>query len=334
MGESVKRARHATSRYQDIEEQVVDEVQRACARGACAHGACAQGAGAQGVDLRSVATWISVNDKRVIAAESLDADRIVGEPLPELLSASGVLEPMTDYKWAAAAERLFSEARRGDDRWEDRAWELLADVGETETASPMLSYEPMYRDLAEIRLVADRADALVWLRRALVHNLVFNRGDDVRFALIDLASAHLQLGQLDRGLSMLAALISDDPADPWVYRFMATGFGVLGLVELGVAGARRGLALLDATDDPEELHDELLMAEFDLLASPKRGREAEVSQDVLVEVREALALDFDAGARRDPEALCRALVPDLDEIPVKRRLRLADLPPAVRNLVT
>lgn len=319
MGESVKRRRHAASRYQEIDEPVVDELQRSCAHGA---------------DLRSVAVWISLNDKRVIVAESLDADRIVGEPIAELLAAGGVLEPMTDYKWAAAAERLLSEARSGDSRWEARAWELLADVGETETASPMLSYEPLYRDLAEIHLVADRADALIWLRRVLVHNLAFKRGDDVRFALIDLASAHLQLGHLDRGLSMLATLIRDDPADPWVYRFMATGFGVLGLVDLGVAGARRGLALLDATDDPEELHDELLMAEFDLLASPKRGREAEVDPEVLSEVREALALDLDAGTRRDPEPLCRALVPDLDEIPVKRRLRLEDLPAAVRDLVT
>ena len=54
--------------------------------------------------------------------------------------------------------------------------------------------------------------------------------------------------------------------------------------------------------------------------------EAEVTPAVLDAFRAALTLDFGGGQSRAPEALCRELVPDLDQIPVKRPLTLADLP--------
>ena len=60
--------------------------------------------------------------------------------------------------------------------------------------------------------------------------------------------------------------------------------------------------------------------------SEKRGREAEVSPAVLADLQDALTLDFDAGRPRPLAALCRALVPDLDEMPLKRPLRPADIP--------
>jgi hypothetical protein len=241
---------------------------------------------------------------------------------------------MTDHKWAVAAEKLMGASRPADSPAGDaRARELLTAVGESPTASPMLAYEMLYRDLAERALLDGDLAAVTWLKRVLAHNLTFHHGDDILFGLVDLASAHLQLGNLDPGLRILAKLIEHNPADRWIYRFMATGFGVLGLADLGLKGARKGLQVLDAMGDPDDLHDELLMAEFDLLAASKRGREDDVSADVMAELGAALALPLDTGDDRSPAELCQDLVMDLDTVTVKRRLRFADLPPAVQSLV-
>lgn len=309
-------ARHATTRYQQIKQEVVDELQQAYLRGG---------------ELQGTAAWLSAENKRIIVAETLDADQALSLPNPASLSGDDQIGAMTDFKWAAIAERLLESKRDGGKADRDaRATALLTEVGLSPTASPMLSYESFYRDLAEAALLKSDTRALDWLRRALAHNLRYHQGDDVMFALVDLVSAYLQLDQLDEGLRMLAALIRYDPTSQWLYRFMATGFGVLGLTDLGLRGARKGLALLDETGDPDDLHDELLMAEFDLLASVKRGRESQVDADVLAAVHAALALGFDAGTHVTPEALCRELVPDFDAIPVKRPLRWADLPDAVQ----
>jgi hypothetical protein len=312
-------ARHVTTRYQQIKQEVVDELQQAHLRGG---------------ELQGIAAWLSAENKRIIVAETLDADQTLSLPIAVLLSGDDQLGAMTDFKWAAIAERLLESKRGGNKAARDaRAMALLTEVGLSPTASPMLSYESLYRDLAETALLKSDTQALDWLRRVLVHNLRYHQGDDVMFALVDLVSAYLQLDQLDQGLRMLAALIRYDPANQWLYRFMATGFGVLGLIDLGLRGARKGLALLDETGDPDDLHDELLMAEFDLLAGVKRGRESQVDADVLAKVHAALALDFDAGTPHTPEALCRELMPDFDIIPVKRPLRWADLPEAVQARV-
>jgi hypothetical protein len=312
--------RHATSRYQEIATEVVHELQRAFR---------------DGVDLKKIAVWLSVADKRVIVAETLDADRVVAMPARVLASDDAVLEPGTDYKFAVAAEKLMTASGQGQDApLVPRAAALLRAIGNSPTASPMLSYELLYRDLAEAALLESDQSAIRWLERVLAHNLAFHDGDDVLFGLIDLASAYLQLDDLDRGLGIIADLIEHNPSEKWIYRFMATGFGVLGLADLGVRGARKGLALLDEVGDPDDLHDELLMAEFDLLASPKRGRETVASAAVLARINAALQLPFRAADGRSPAALCRDLVPDLEAVPVKRHLLLADLPPSVRALVT
>lgn len=319
MAGTVVDGRHATSRYQQVVEGVIDEL---------------QGAHLRGDGVQRVAPWLSMEDKRCIVAETLDADRVVDLPTRLLLTGEEALGEMTDFKWAAIAERLMDASRAGSKAARNaRVNDLLCAVGRSPTASPTLSYEPLYRDLAETALLDRDASAINWLKRVLGHNLHFHHGDDVTFALVDLASAYLQLDDLDKGLLILAKLIEHDPADQWIYRFLATGFGVLGLADLGLRGARQGLALLDENGDPDDLHDELLMAEFDLLATPKRGREHEVSADVLAEFEAALALPFDQGDSRAADELCRDLVPELEDIPVKRPLRLRDLPDAVRALV-
>lgn len=323
MAEAGKPRRHATTRYQQVDEEVIDDLQQAHHTGG---------------DLYQVAPWLSVKNKRVILAETLDADRLIDMPAQRLFSAAPDVGPMTDFKRAVLAEMTLESPRSATGPWEEpdreeRAMVLLEEVARSETASPTLAYEPIYRDLAEAALLNDDPMAVDWLKRAAAHNLHHNKGNDILFNLIDLASAYLQLGHLDLGLTMLVRLLHHDPGNVWVYRFMATGFPVLGLTALGLRAARRGLTLLDEQGDPEELHDEFLMAQIELQTSPNKGRESQVSPEVLEAVEAALALDFDAGQPLSLEDLCRDLVPGWDEVPVKAPLRFEDLPPDVRAVV-
>ena len=308
---------HAVTRYQQIVEAVVDELQRSAIGGG---------------DLYRVAPWISHENKRIIVAETLDADRVAALSVRTLLVGDDEVGPLTDYKCAVMAERLMVASGGGSkDARNARVNELLTMAGRSPTAGPLLAYESLYRDLAETALLDGDRSALDWLMRALAHNIRFHKSDDLAFELIDIASAHLQLGGLDEGLSLLAHLIQQDPANQWTYRFMATGFGVLGLADLGLKGTRRGLQLLDAHGDPEDLHDEFLMAEFDVQASVKRGREAEVSRAVLAEMEAALTLDFSASVKQIAELPLGILVPGLSEVPVKRPIRFADVPDVLRD---
>lgn len=317
MGNADGSAQHATTGYQQIAEAVVDELQRTVIAGG---------------DLYKVAPWISHENKRIIVAETLDADRVVALPVRVLLGDGDEVGPLTDYKCAVMAERLREASRGGSPAVRnERATELLIIAGRSPAAGPLLAYESLYRDLAETALLDGDRSALEWLNRAVAHNRRFHKGDDLAFQLIDVASAHLQLGDLDEGLRVLAHLIQRDPANQWTYRFMATGFAVLGLADLGLKGTRRGLQLLEEMGDPDDLHDEFLMAEFDVRASVKSGREAEVSSDVLAEIEAALALDFSVSDERPGGQLLDVLLPNLDEIPVKRPLRFADLPEAIRE---
>lgn len=321
MADGTRPREHVTTPYQKITELMVDELQRTYLAGG---------------DLYRVAPWMRHEDKRIIVAETLDADRLTEVPSRRLFSDDPGVGPMTDYKNAAMAELILDAPRSATgptsevDR-EEKAMAFLREVTASPTASPMLEYEPLYRDLAESALLNREGAALDWLKRAAKHNLWFNKGDDVVFVLIDLASGYLQLGDLETGLGILTQLLRHDPGNIWVYRFMATGFSVLGLTALGLEAARRGLDLLDDAEDREDLRDELLMAEIELETSPRKGRESEVPAETLDAIREALALDPEAGESKTPEALCEALVPDWDAVPVKEPLRFKMLPEEVRQ---
>ena len=96
--------------------------------------------------------------------------------------------------------------------------------------------------------------------------------------------------------------------------------------DLGIEVAQRGLELVDAAGDPEELHAQFIDILDSLHRSEKRGRESEVDPTVVAEFRAALALDFDAGWQQPIVELCRELVPDLEQVPVNGPPEMLDLP--------
>jgi tetratricopeptide (TPR) repeat protein len=316
---SSSRPEHAYSRYMCVTMGVIEKLQQDY------FAARDLGRSIPGMDETVAAT---------IVAESLQADRL-WETLPERLSGEYTPEPLSDWGLATLAELFFVAAveawERKDkerrDNLQAMAMACLEQALNSSIASPMLWYEDIFFEVGqELRMKGERR-AVEFLKRALAHDLRHHEGNNADMLLKELAETWLWVDELDAGLMILAALLRNDPGDVWIYNLMAITFDDFGLTEVGTQAARRGLELVDSTGDPEKLHDQLLRSLDDLQQSERHGREAEVTPDVLADLRAALALDFDAGERRPAIELCRELVSDLDQVPVKRPPEKPDLQP-------
>jgi tetratricopeptide (TPR) repeat protein len=314
---------HAHSRYMMVSESVVDQLQRDYFAGR---------------ELDSSFPYIDATQAAVIVAESLEADQLIND-LPERLLQGRPPEQqpraLSDWSRAAMAELFFevvAVAREDGDEeaqrhWWALAWTMLEEVAKSPTASPMLWYEDIYFDVGQQMRITGERQAVDFFKRALAHSLNHDEGANADALLLDLAETYLWVGELERGVRMFAALLRNDPSNIWAYNVMAWSFARFGLAELGVEASRRGLELIEATRDPEKLHDQFVDALEDMGESEQGGREAQVNSDALAELRAALALDFDAGEGRPIDELCRELAPDLDQVPVKRPPEKPDLPP-------
>lgn len=316
---------HAITRYMGVTPGVIDRLQRDFFAGR---------------ELGRSMPHVDADKAAVMTAESLEADRVWNRVDERVLGVPrGFAEVdagrKSDFKSAAMAEIMFSMAgiaRDLGDAGAERNWRgvtttVLEEILRSPTASPLLWYEDIFLDVVEAaKARGNLGEAETWLKRLLAHELQFDHVENVTGDLGDLAHLFLERGDLDRGLRILAALVRHDPGDVWIYNGMAISFDHYGLTEIGAEAARRGLALLDAEGDPENLRRQLEQSLERIATGERRGREAEVTPAVLAEVRAAFDVDFDAGESRSEEALCRALVPDVDEMPVKRPLTPADFP--------
>jgi hypothetical protein len=208
------------------------------------------------------------------------------------------------------------------------AMTLLEGVARSPVASPMLWYEGIYTDLAGASM--GEHEAIYWAKRALAHHLRYSEGAGALDYLRDLVNAYLAVDELDAGLAILTGMLQYDPGYIWTYHLMAISFDRYGLVELGALATRRALALIDAHGDEENLRDQLTDCMTSMDEAERRGRETEVNLDVLDDLRNALALDFDGGEDQDIRTWLLELVPDLDKVEVKRPMRPADLAPPSR----
>ena len=286
-----------------------------------------------GHDRTRTVAHLSADEVTMIAVESLEADHLI-QSLPQVFGQP--LPPGTgDWAMACFAELLLQSAthapnldlvpREMPDHLRGDAWRVLERVLDSPTASPMLWYQDIYFDVAQAYRIKHDLRALELMKRDLAHALHHDQGSNADGILRDLAESCLWLDQLDRGLTLFSGLLHNDPSDVWTYNVMALICGDAGLVDLGLEATRRALECVEATGDPERLHDQFVDALDRLHKGEKRGREAEVDPPVLAELRAALALDFGAGRHEPVAALCRELIPDLDQVPVKRRLTVSDL---------
>jgi tetratricopeptide (TPR) repeat protein len=315
---------HALSRYTAVTEGVIAKCQQDFRAG---------------YDMGRSIPGLHATKATLIAVQSLAADALVHAP-PDVILVRP-FGPLDDWSLAVLAEILFSieDQMRGRigilkgqrRRVLERAWAALEQALDSPTTSPLLWYEDIFIDMAQEYRMKGEQRAIELMKRGLAHNLHYNEGNNVDSFLRDLAETHLWLGELDRGLEILTALLRNDPADIWTYNLVAITFDRFGLVDVGMEAARRGLDVLAATGDPEGLHDQLLRSLDDLRQSENRGREPGVAPSVLADFRAALALDLSTGLHRPLTALCHELIPDLDQVPVKRLPQAPDLPPSSKQ---
>lgn len=155
-----------------------------------------------------------------IVAESLQADRL-WETLPERLSGEYTPGPLSDWGLATLAELFFAAASEAWER-EDKerrdnlrvmAMACLEEALNSSTASPMLWYEDIFFEVGqELRIKGERC-AVEFFKRALAHNLRHHEGNNADPLLKELAETWLWVNELDAGLTMLAALLRNDPSD-------------------------------------------------------------------------------------------------------------------------
>ncbi|MGC9350187.1 MAG: SEC-C metal-binding domain-containing protein [Anaerolineae bacterium] len=314
---------HAFSRYSNMTEDVIHELQLTYLAG---------------FDLGVIFPHIGRDDATIIVAESLEADRVANLEPEQLFDAEHIKPDRTsDFKWAALAEMLFelsdfAQEMENEETARDM-WALamaqLEGIARSPVASPLLWYEGIFVDLAGASM--GEHEAIYWAKRALAHHLRYSGGDEALDYLRDLVDAYLAVDELDTGLAILAGMLRYDPGYIWTYNLMAISFDRHGLVDLGTLASQRALALIDARGDEENLRDQLTRCLASTEEAERRGREIEVDPDVLDDLRHALTLDFDAGEHQDIKAWLLELVPDLDEVEVKRPMRPADFPPPSRS---
>ncbi|GAB4448284.1 MAG: hypothetical protein Kow0031_30830 [Anaerolineae bacterium] len=294
-----------------------------------------------GRDLAQVAPSLGRELVAIVVAESLEADGLLRLPR-EQLTAMARQGAASDWSLAVLAEIHFAwaEDESGDatdifiaarrDGHIDVAYTALEHALNSPAASPMLWYEEIFFEVAQRYLRHNNPRALEIMGRGLRHNLTFNNGDNAVNYLRDLAALHLDLGQLDEGLALLAGVVRHNPADIWSYNLAALNFAGHGLTRLGEQATRRGLALLPTLDTPdrEALDRQLTQALERMQQAERTGREAEVSPAVLAGLEAALALPFDAAQATPLPELCRQLVPGLNSLPVKRPPVAPKLKPA------
>lgn len=308
---------HATSRYQCVTPGLIDQLQADFFAG--------RDPGEFVPDLDS--EWAAI-----VVAETLEADRVVNLP-PSRFWEEFRSGPDGDFKNAFLAEILFAvstEARDKKDKKIQQDWwaygmAVLEKIANSPTASPTLWYEDIFRELAN-NINFDEADEKMdWLKRGLAHSLRFHEGGNALNFLRELAETCLFTGDLDRGLDMFASILRHDPADIWTYNSIALTFDRAGLTEIGAQAIRRGLALLDERGDPSKIRRQLENSLTDMEKSEVKGQEQKCSPASLQAIRASLSLDFEAAESRSLEELSRALLPDFNQIPVKRPMKLSDI---------
>jgi hypothetical protein len=286
--------------------------------------------------------WISLDNAipgmdgekaALIVAESLEVDRVWNLPPGQLLDGFNQ-GPESDFKTAVLAEMLFAADQEAQQQNHQSShtnlWALamasLEKIALSPTASPMLWYEDIFWELAQGVRQDAPDETLDWLKRSLAHNLKFNGGDNGIPILRDLVDIYLEIGETEHGLNILTALLHHEPDDIWTYNLVAITFDRHGFFQLGIQATQRGLRLLDAKGDPEDLRSQLEECLEILQSSNSEEREADILPEVKQAFQTALELDFEAGKREPIADLCKQLIPDLERISVKSRLAPAQMP--------
>jgi hypothetical protein len=224
----------------------------------------------------------------------------------------GRIESLVDSEFGAMADKV-----------ERKAFEALARVVDSPTASPMLWYQGVFNELSDHHAKDDIGRAIELKLRCLAHDLYLHDGPNACGLLRDLAGLWIRAGDGARGLRVLVGLLDDDPADIWNYNWVATSGDLVG-ADLARYAAERGLQLIEARGDAKQLSQQLRAHLDDQRNDPCAWPEAAAA------LRTALGRGFDGSALL-PAELCHTLVPELRQVQLKQGLAPLELQKKTRR---
>jgi hypothetical protein len=268
--------------------------------------------------LLDIMPGLSARDVALIAQNALQAHRVATN-IADLVDMPIV---GSDWTLAVLAEVAFDVAeiaRKGKAADQKEAFEFGESLIEAAAAStdrsPVLWYEDILFHAAQ-RLVR-RGDRLGLVRQTecVAESLGFEGGSNTMGTLRDLALFHLDLGELETGLSMLAEILRSDPSDVWSYNCVAMRGRHIGLASLARLAAERGLRLVGLQGGPEGLTEQLTQFQQESETGSDRS---DAPRAAIEDLADALRTDFDAGEREPPGELARRLVPEVASARVKR----------------
>lgn len=300
-----------------------------------------QAAFAADEDLSQAAPSLNLVQTSLVVVESLEAEAFARRGQRAYQQAN--LDGLGDWTLATIAQVLFEQVRatlpeanldvaHTPSALETRAWQILERILTSPTISPMLWYEGIAFDLGQEYRGRDNARALTWFKRGLAHNLRYNQGDNAEVFLRDIGETLLTAGDLPAGLEIFIGLLANNPASAWTYNHIALCFGDVGLQNYGLKAARRGLRLLKHMDDEvAPLRKQLREFMTQLRTESRPRQDHKLPPALRQKMDDALNLPFESGQMWPPAQLSRTLLPDLDQVPVKRPPTMPTMPSRPRS---
>ena len=340
------RDKHVANRFARLTDEFIDACQTEFRTGSP-------------MDVEELSDLFPPDIRALIARESIDGDRLV-KAGPEIL-IDRELSTFGDWMLLCISDLLKAiiddekETKEFEPELLQTAYKRSADAltlaADSPTASPLVNYTALLMQLSYLAMKKGEAqDSVDFAVRAVANENWQNAGEESAELLIDLVGLLNQLGKVGRADELLAALIRWTPDRIVNYHLGSHFLREAGRHEAALAVARRGLELVTAKGDEEDLGEALKVEIEELettLATPPASTPDEDAEDKEAGIAaasaesedeaagtdtpaspalaEALTADFDAGEEQDTEAFCAQALPEAAAFPAMRPLTSEDV---------
>jgi hypothetical protein len=267
--------------------------------------------------------WVLTVCETAIETESV-ANAYICMSLPEQLEFP--LDGVSDFTLATLSGILMEREASGcAEVMNEKSDDMLLAILNSETASPMVDYVWIFEDMVQYHVVDSREiDPVETLKRAAAHlfkvgdltNVSRSRDERVLSILSHMAGVHMELEEYAEAVRIYCELVRYDPGRFETLQSLAEDLAHICCFKAATEVGRRLLRLASKSGRSRQMCPETaaLMGLWTGLA--KDGREDPLSDHVLSLLNETLPVQ--SPGSRDMVYLVRAVIPDIDDIPVKR----------------
>ncbi len=325
------RDKHVANRFARLTDDFIDACQKEFRAG-------------PPVDIEELAERFPPDSRKLIARESIDADRLV-KAGPEVL-IDRELDTFGDWMLLCISDLLkaiIDDEEEGDLDPEllqtayKRSDDALTIAANSPTASPLVNYTALFMQLAYHAGEKNDGESVTLLMRAIANENWQNDGEESEELLLELVGLLNRLNETKRADELLAALICWAPDAIAYYHLGSHYLRENGRNQAALAVAKRGLELVGSKGDEEDLGEALKVdiEELERALAPvdqpdssveaKESEEAAPAPDASKALAAALTTDFEGGEDEEVEVFCARALPELAELPTKRGLTSADV---------